>query len=128
MGKLETPLEWNEYVKPMRLAEKGEEPAGGTVCINSGWGSTSTGNFPSMPAKLQYGELPIVEREKCQDNYSGINNVDSGRPLVCPDANGDWYLAGIVSWGMIPCGQAGYPGVFTNVGFFRDWIDTHMAM
>jgi len=145
--KLETPLEWNEYVKPMRLAEKGEEPAGGTVCINSGWGSTSTGNFPAMPAKLQYVELPIVEREKCQDNYNGINNVDSGMicggqdqgeigpcsgdsggPLVCPDANGEWYLAGIVSWGMIPCGQAGYPGVFTNVGYFRDWIDTHMAM
>jgi secreted trypsin-like serine protease len=35
---------------------------------------------------------------------------------------------GIVSWGMIPCGQPNYPGVFTNVGYYRDWIDQHVAM
>jgi secreted trypsin-like serine protease len=35
---------------------------------------------------------------------------------------------GIVSWGMIPCGQPNYPGVFTNVGYFRDWIDQHLAL
>jgi secreted trypsin-like serine protease len=29
---------------------------------------------------------------------------------------------------MIPCGQPNYPGVFTNVGYFRDWIDQHLAL
>jgi len=145
--KLAEPLTFNEYVQPMRMANVGEEPEAGTVCINSGWGSTSHSNFPSMPSKLQYVELPIMGREQCRENYSGINNVDagmvcggqdeggispcsgdSGGPLVCPDQNGEFYLAGIVSWGMIPCGQPKYPGVFTNVGHFREWMDAHIAM
>lgn len=145
--RLDEPLEFNEYVQPMKLAELGSEPEGGTICINSGWGSTSHTNNPAMPDKLQYVELPIVDRQTCQSDYSGINGVDagmvcggqaeggispcsgdSGGPLVCPDTDGEYYLAGIVSWGMIPCGQPNYPGVFTNVGHYKDWIDQHVAM
>jgi len=148
--KLETPLEMNEYVQPMELGK--EDPAPGTICINSGWGSTSHTSVPQMPNKLQYVELPIMAREQCMEDYNGINGVteemicagaeeggtspcsgDSGGPLVCPFPSnstraGDYYLAGIVSWGMIPCGQAHYPGVFTDVAHFRDWIDVHIAM
>merc|ERR1711872_261829 len=114
--------------------------------INSGWGSTSTSTIPSMPNKLQYAELPIVGRETCQAKYDGINVVnegmvcagvehrgpcsgDSGGPLVCQRANStDYELVGAVSWGMIPCGQPKYPGVYTNVANFREWIDAHLAM
>jgi len=145
--RLDEPLVFDDIVKPMKLAEPGYEPAEGTVCINSGWGSVSDTQFPEMPNKLQYVELPIIGREACQSNYDGINGVtdgmicagsdaggispcsgDSGGPLVCPDLNGEWYLAGVVSWGMIPCGQAHYPGVFANVAHFRDWLDAHIAM
>jgi len=145
--KLDEPLEFNEYVQPLPLAPKGDDPAGGTVCINSGWGSISHTSMASMPAMLQYVEMPIVARPDCVEDYSGVNNVDegmicsgideggisacsgdSGGPLACPDQNGTMYLAGIVSWGMIPCGQANRPSVFTSVGYFRDWIDEHIAM
>ena len=57
---------------------------------------------------------------------------DSGGPLACPDQvrperpalstvrqDGNMYLAGIVSWGMIPCGQANRPSVYASVGHFR---------
>jgi len=100
-----------------------------------------------MPNELQYVEMPIVDRETCQADYSGINGVgegmicagvpeggvsacsgDSGGPLSCPREDGSQYLAGIVSWGMIPCGQPNMPSVYTNVGHFRDWIDEHLAM
>jgi len=145
--KLDVPLEFNDIVKPIKMAEPGSDVAAGTVCINSGWGSVSHTSAPSMPNKLQYVELPIIAREECQADYEGINGVtegmicagsdaggispcsgDSGGPLVCPDENGEWYLAGIVSWGMIPCGQAHYPGVFASVAHFRDWLDEHIAM
>lgn len=144
--RLDEPLEFNDIIQPLRMAEKGVEPEEGVVCINSGWGSISDTSIANMPNKLQYVDLPIVGRETCQANYNGINGVDegmvcggqseggispcsgdSGGPLACPDEDG-YYLAGIVSWGMIPCGQPNYPGVFTNVGFYRDWIDEHMAM
>lgn len=145
--KLATPLEFNEYVQPLPLAPNGNDPAGETVCINSGWGSTSDNSIQQMPNKLQYVEMPIVSRPTCQADYSGVNGVDdgmvcagipeggvsacsgdSGGPLACPDQDGAMYLAGIVSWGVLPCGQAGYPSVFTNVGYFRDWIEKHIAM
>jgi len=145
--KLDEPLEFNEFVQPLPLAAAGDDPAGGTVCVNSGWGSISHTSAASMPAKLQYVEMPIVSRPDCIDDYADVNGVDdgmvcagideggisacsgdSGGPLACPDENGDMYLAGIVSWGMIPCGQANRPSVFTSVGFFRDWLEEHIAM
>jgi len=145
--KLDEPLEFNEYVQPLPLAAKDEEPVGGTVCSNSGWGSTSDSTIQHMPNKLQYVEMPIVDRQTCQAAYSGVNGVgdgmicaglpeggvsacsgDSGGPLSCPREDGSQYLAGIVSWGMIPCGQPNLPSVYTNVGHFRDWIDEHLAM
>ena len=89
--------------------------------------------------------LLIVDHETCIADYNDINGVDqgmvcagqtgispcqgdSGGPLVCPGEDGEYYLAGIVSWGVVPCGQADLPGVFTNAGYYRDWIDMHVAM
>jgi len=145
--KLDEPLEFNEYVQPLPMAPKGDDPAGGTICINSGWGSTSHSSVAQMPNKLQYVEMPIVSRPDCQEDYSGVNGVDegmicagideggisacsgdSGGPFACPNENGTLQLSGIVSWGMIPCGQANRPSVYTNVGYFRDWIDEHLAL
>ena len=45
---------------------------------------------------------------------------DSGGPLVC-EFNNSWVQVGIVSWG-IGCGRRGYPGVYTEVSFYKDWI------
>ena len=52
----------------------------------------------------------------------GICGEDAGGPLACLDDAGRPYLAGIVSWGMQPCGQARYPNVFSNVALTRDWL------
>jgi len=46
---------------------------------------------------------------------------DSGGPMVCGEE-----LVGIVSWG-IGCGRKGYPGVYTEVSYFMDWITETMA-
>ena len=50
---------------------------------------------------------------------------DSGGPLVIKKRRGlSTYSVqiGIVSWGLPECGTAGAPGVYTNVGYFMNWI------
>ena len=47
---------------------------------------------------------------------------DAGGPLVCQDDAGRQVLCGLVSWGL-GCGRPGYYGVYTEVAFFKQWID-----
>lgn len=53
---------------------------------------------------------------------------DGGSPLVCPISNqpGRYHQVGIVSWG-IGCGEHNIPGIYVNLGIFRDWIDEEMV-
>ena len=50
---------------------------------------------------------------------------DSGGPLVVNTGSGPQQV-GIVSWGF-GCAAAGYPGVYTRVSEFKEWIDTITA-
>jgi len=51
---------------------------------------------------------------------------DSGGPLIVRDGNRP-ILIGIVSWGIVPCGTAGAPSVYSRVSKFNSWISQHMA-
>jgi secreted trypsin-like serine protease len=52
----------------------------------------------------------------------GACQGDSGGPLVVNTSSGVQQV-GIVSWGF-GCAAAGYPGVYTRVSEFKDWIST----
>ncbi len=41
--------------------------------------------------------------------------------MACKDEGGNWYLAGVVSWGD-GCGVRDRPGVYSSVGYLNDWI------
>ncbi|KAH8245118.1 hypothetical protein KR032_004993, partial [Drosophila birchii] len=124
-----------------------DPPPAGTSCLIHGWGkprrvsdyhqsyillkSIHISFQWDTAVTLQQAPVPILKRELCRFIYKqpesqmcagflqgGIDACqgDSGGPLVC---NG--YLAGIISWG-VGCADPGYPGVYTNVSQFVDWI------
>jgi len=51
---------------------------------------------------------------------------DSGGPLSCRADDDRYYLCGIVSWGL-GCAEPTYPGVYTAVSCYSDWISGTIA-
>ena len=84
-------------------------------------GSNMSSSFPLFQAYFQ----PITEVFLCAGYADGGRDAcqgDSGGPLMLYDAEaGSWLLVGIVSFGN-RCAEPGYPGVYTRVTNFMDWI------
>jgi len=132
---LSSPLDLNDRVGPIPLAPAGHAATGNVVV--SGWGATSESG--STAAILQKVTVPIISDDECRGAYGDEDVLDSmicagvpeggrdscqgdsGGPMVANDI-GMNYLAGLVSWGY-GCARPGFPGVYTEVSAFRDWID-----
>merc|ERR1711872_679893 len=112
-------------------------------CTVTGWGTLSEGGF-GLPNVLHKVTVPVVSDEDCNESYSGHNAIadsmicaglpDGGKDSCQGDSGGPFFagepgseeLIGIVSWG-IGCARKGYPGVYTEVSYFVDWIMETMA-
>jgi len=135
--ELGEPLQMNDYVAPVTLPEPMQQSEGD--CTVSGWGTLHSG-ASSLPDKLMKVDVPFVSDQTCKLEYPfsiaesmicagerGKDSCqgDSGGPMICYNADGSGYLAGIVSWG-IGCGGLFHPGVYTEVSYFVDWISANM--
>lgn len=74
----------------------------------------------------------ILNTQLCAGGKRGEDscNGDSGGPLMTLDTsnprNPHQYLVGIVSFGPRQCGLEGWPGVYTRVSEYLDWILSEM--
>lgn len=110
--------------------------AEGTQTKVAGWG-TMTEGVDDAPDNLMEALTPIVDFVRCDSAYNGAvtSNMfcagyfvstrdscqgDSGGPLVENDT-----LLGVVSWGN-GCATDGYPGVYTKVKNYANWIGTYV--
>ncbi|KYN21550.1 Serine proteinase stubble, partial [Trachymyrmex cornetzi] len=136
---LSEPVEFTEQIRPICLPSGSQLYSGKTATV-IGWGSlresgpqpailqeVSVPVWPNSECKLKYGSAApggIVDSFLCagratKDSCSG----DSGGPLMVND--GRWTQVGIVSWG-IGCGKGQYPGVYTRVTHFLQWIHKNL--
>lgn len=56
------------------------------------------------------------------EGWKGQCSGDSGGPLLFENN----VQLGIVSWSIKPCTKPPYPGVYTKVSHYIDWIYEHM--
>lgn len=139
--KLTTPINFTKEAQPIDLFEQYEESPVGAMATISGWGLRDQDDDP--PQVMYTVSIPIVDKKRCNQMYrkfigtlpfgqicagyedSAKNSCpgDSGSPVVI-----DRRQAGVVSWG-VECGLAlGYPGVYTEVAAYRDWIALHAGV
>lgn len=130
-----------DYI-PICLPEEVENNLTHRVGEILGFGVT-TESDTKMPCVLQGAYIEIFTAEECRESKlpsqvpnprilcagvigGGVDSCkgDSGGPLQVVD-NGKFVLAGIVSYGF-GCGKIGYPGIYTNVYYFLDWIKANM--
>ncbi|KAG0718763.1 Proclotting enzyme [Chionoecetes opilio] len=135
----------NEYVQPACLPYKyRNENFLGDSLVVTGWGRTRfenarNSNVPMkalVPVKstascvADYRKLPASKRPAIDgrslcagDGSADACAGDSGGPLHYLDLlEGKYYVVGIVSFG-VGCARPDYPGVYTRVTSFLDWID-----
>ncbi|XP_053722164.1 chymotrypsin-like protease CTRL-1 [Synchiropus splendidus] len=140
--KMETPVSFNNYIRPVCLASNSSEFHNGTLGWATGWGKLGA-NRPS-PEWLQEVQIPVIGKRLCTSAYEtvGITNQikdnvicageknkgacqgDSGGPLQFKQ-NSSWIQAGVTSHG-IPC-ALGIPEVYARVSFFQDWITSQVG-
>ncbi|XP_072024525.1 ovochymase-like [Amphiura filiformis] len=136
--KFRQPITYTDYISPLCLPNEIQEQAlviPGKEGVITGWGRE--GDFAPSSRDLKRVRLSIVDQQECLDahNYLVTSNMfcaaatnrdacsgDSGGPLAMQDSDSRWYLVGLVSWG-IGCANPRYPGVYSRVQRFRQWID-----
>ncbi|XP_078038013.1 proclotting enzyme [Augochlora pura] len=138
--ELTRPVRKSPYVIPICLPQaryRNERFAGARPTV-VGWGTTYYGGKESTVQRQAV--LPVWRNEDCNSAYFQpiTNNFlcagysqggkdacqgDSGGPLMLR-ADGRWIQIGIVSFGN-KCGEPGYPGVYTRVTEYTDWIKSN---
>lgn len=145
--ELSRPLQFNEKMQPIPLANASDNIPDGTMCLVSGWGERREFAL-TRRNQLRATEVPIVNSNECNRDYDEFGGItprmlcagmksggrdacqgDSGGPLACPSPNrdGDLILVGIVSWG-IDCAQPEYPGVYASIVELRKWISAQTGL
>jgi trypsin len=136
--RVSQPFNPTEQVKTIPLPTNMHSATGDSQI--TGWGTIREGG-PTSPTLLEV-TVPIVSDAECAAAYSGVNPVipsmicaglpqggkdacqgDSGGPMLAFDLE-ETYLAGLTSWG-VGCARPNYPGVYTEVSHFRQWIHSN---
>ena len=140
MLKVRRPFALNNHISKVMLPSKWEYVPAGKLLTVSGWGKLNTDDA-YLPDMLQKVSVPVISDAECGQEYRHVATIersmlcagyhqggrdscegDSGGPLVDERTS---KLIGIVSFGL-GCARPLYPGIYTQVSYYIDWITRNM--
>uniref|UniRef100_A0A1I8P041 Peptidase S1 domain-containing protein n=1 Tax=Stomoxys calcitrans TaxID=35570 RepID=A0A1I8P041_STOCA len=127
-------FEYNASVQPVALPGR-TEMYDGQTSATYGWGLDNA-EATFYAKDLQMAKAEVMSSEECKaalPSDAPINSKqicakvaacygDGGSPLVIEHEGSVAELAGITSFGYLPCGYNGRPTVYTAVSQYVDWI------
>uniref|UniRef100_A0A673K564 Zgc:165423 n=1 Tax=Sinocyclocheilus rhinocerous TaxID=307959 RepID=A0A673K564_9TELE len=136
---LSSPVNFTNYIQPVCLAAEGSTFNSDTMWV-TGWGNANSGGkkqdifmLATCKCNCLYEEL-ITDNMMCAGPLEGGKDScqyrqyigDSGGPMVIKQGS-KWIQAGIVSFGE-GCAQPNFPGVYTRVSKYQNWINQHVGL
>ncbi|XP_055904457.1 serine protease 7-like [Eupeodes corollae] len=138
--RLDRVVTYSDFIKPVCLPSAlGLQPSirTGTNLIVAGWGRTLNSRQSDIKQKLY---IPLNDFEQCSQKFAAKRvhlstsqlcvggkftedscDGDSGGPLMMGEDATNYAIVGIVSFGN-KCGLEGWPGIYTKVSDYEDWI------
>ncbi|XP_067616859.1 serine protease easter isoform X1 [Eurosta solidaginis] len=143
--RLKNTVEFSDFVRPICLPMNNNlrtSTFDNMIMDVAGWGKTESKSSSNVKLKAELTGVPLEKCRKvyrpesillegtqmCAGGKQGVDSCrgDSGGPLIglgtTSNGNTYYFLIGIVSFGPSICGLEGWPGVYTRVGHFVDWI------
>ncbi|KAG8564517.1 hypothetical protein GDO81_016502 [Engystomops pustulosus] len=131
--QLQRPFQYNSYVRPICLPYGHSKMEPSDLGVVTGWHLNV-----KLSSKLQQLEVPVLLDDVCKKLNGGITDsmfcggtisgedsasclAQSGAPLVYLSDSGNYFIYGIVSWG-VGCSENPKPGVYSKVSSAVQWI------
>lgn len=148
--ELDRPVENQDWQIAMATPEQDADvTVAGTIATMTGWGGLKAYPHTQEPPEdqtypdiLQVVQIPIVANDVCAEANQDLTEkqlcageeaggkdtcqADSGGPMIVTDSENAQLLVGVVSYGK-SCAEAGFPGVYTRVAAYTDWIQEAMS-
>nr|NP_001138002.1 melanization protease 1, isoform C [Drosophila melanogaster]AAN13300.2 melanization protease 1, isoform C [Drosophila melanogaster] len=146
--RLRDEVQYSDFILPVclpTLASQHNNIFLGRKVVVAGWGRTETNFTSNIKLKAELDTVPTSEcnqryatqrrtvttKQMCAGGVEGVDSCrgDSGGPLLLEDysnGNSNYYIAGVVSYGPTPCGLKGWPGVYTRVEAYLNWIENNV--
>uniref|UniRef100_A0A0B7B5I0 Peptidase S1 domain-containing protein n=1 Tax=Arion vulgaris TaxID=1028688 RepID=A0A0B7B5I0_9EUPU len=134
--KLTRPIIFDACHQPLCVVDGSKTPQQATNCKTMGWGTTYNGESATEQIQMKYVDIPVSSDAECNRFYPDLSSIktfcaggngeghchgDSGGPFTCQEADGRYYIYGIVS--AVKRHSCGInPGLYTRVSTFLNWI------
>ncbi|XP_065172912.1 chymotrypsin-like elastase family member 2A isoform X2 [Atheta coriaria] len=137
LGKLVAPVQFTDYIGPIKLPKPTDYLAGGTSVWASGWGWVNDSSYHTN--ELRGVDLITLDPENCASGlYQDFYVCTDGSEGKCPwlggdeggalgqNVNGEWILVATMSFGHNYGCANGEPTVYTRTTHLLDFIYANM--